>query len=188
MSRNLEDLEEPESIYTFETLQRWGAPWFDWKASVTERTGISFGLDYSALYLASNNDAGNANAAGGMVRFFGSWDLLGRGTKNTGTLLFRVDNRHRLDTVPVRDFAGELGYAGIIGTRFYPPPGSNHYALLDLDKHKNGFRSHAPSKDTASPVPPTSTDTTTLARCPSSSPPASKHGSLSQVRQLGGGS
>ena len=64
VSRSLEDLEEPESTYTFETLQRWGAPWFDWKASVTERTGISFGIDYTALYLASNNDAGNANAAG----------------------------------------------------------------------------------------------------------------------------
>jgi hypothetical protein len=56
-------------------------PWFDWKAQVAEQTGISFGIDYSALYLASNNDAGNANAGGGMVRLFGSWDLLGRGTK-----------------------------------------------------------------------------------------------------------
>ena len=49
-------------------------PWFDWKASVTERTGISFGLDYSALYLASNNDAGQCQRLrrhGALLRLLG---------------------------------------------------------------------------------------------------------------------
>ena len=56
-------------------------PWFDWKASVRSAPASRFGIDYTALYQASNNDAGNANASGGLVRFFGSWDLIGRGTK-----------------------------------------------------------------------------------------------------------
>jgi len=94
-------------------------PWFDWKASVTERTGISFGIDYSALYLASNNDAGNANASGGMVRFFGSWDLVGRGTKNAGALVWKVEHRHRYsDFSPFDATLGPYGYVGFIGAPF----------------------------------------------------------------------
>ena len=94
-------------------------PWFDWKASLTEQTGISFGLDYSALYLASNNDAGNANASGGMVRFFGSWDLIGRGTKNTGALVWKVEHRHRYsDFSPNEATLGPYGYVGFIGAPF----------------------------------------------------------------------
>jgi porin len=94
-------------------------PWFDWKAEVVEQTGISFGIDYSALYLASNNDAGKANAGGGMVRFFGSWDLLGRGTKNTGALVWKGENRHRYtDIAPSETSLGPYGYVGFIGGPF----------------------------------------------------------------------
>jgi porin len=94
-------------------------PWFDWKAELTEQTGISFGIDYSALYLASNNDAGNANASGGMVRFFGSWDLIGRGTKNTGALVWKVEHRHRYSDFSPKDVTlDSYGYAGFIGAPF----------------------------------------------------------------------
>jgi porin len=94
-------------------------PWFDWKASVTERTGISFSIDYSALYLASNNDADNANAAGGMVRFYGAWDLIGRGAKNTGALVWKVEHRHRYsDSSPNAATLGPYGYVGFIGAPF----------------------------------------------------------------------
>jgi porin len=94
-------------------------PWFDWKASVAERTGISFGLDYTALAQISNNDAGNANAAGGLVRFFGFWDIIGRGTKNTGALVWKVEHRHRYsDFSPNEATLGPYGYVGFIGAPF----------------------------------------------------------------------
>jgi hypothetical protein len=93
-------------------------PWRDWKASLKDRSGLDFGFDYISLGYVATQSLGEETAATGVFRLFGQWELTGRGTKNTGTLLFRVDNRHRLDTVPVKDFAGELGYAGIIGPTY----------------------------------------------------------------------
>ena len=89
--------------------------WSDWKASIKDRTGLDFGLDFMALGYGATESVGEDTAATGVMRLFGEWELTGRGTKNTGTLVGKVDYRHRLDTVPVKDFAGELGYAGIIG-------------------------------------------------------------------------
>jgi porin len=93
-------------------------PWSDWKASVKDRTGLDFGLDYNVLGYVASESLGEDTAASGVFRLFGEWELTGRGTENTGTLVGKVDYRHRLDTVPVKDFAGELGYAGIIGATY----------------------------------------------------------------------
>jgi porin len=93
-------------------------PWSDWKASVKDRTGLDFGLDFIALGYVASESVGEDTAASGVLRLFGEWELTGRGTENTGTLVFKVDYRHKLDTVPVKDFAGELGYAGIIGATY----------------------------------------------------------------------
>ena len=91
-------------------------PWFEWKGSLQERHGLSFGVDYSALYLGSDNSLGEDNASGGMVRFFGSWDLVGRGTKNTGAFVWKIEHRHRYGQVSPNGFGlGELGYVGFIG-------------------------------------------------------------------------
>jgi porin len=92
--------------------------WSDWKASIKDRTGLDFGLDYIALGYVASDSPGENTAATGVFRVFGEWELTGRGTENTGSLLFQGGNRHRLDTVPVKDFAGELGYAGIIGPTY----------------------------------------------------------------------
>ncbi len=91
-------------------------PWFEWKGGLQERHGLSFGADYSALYLGSDNSLGEDNASGGMVRFFGSWDLVGRGTKNTGAFVWKIEHRHRYGEVSPNGFGlGELGYVGFIG-------------------------------------------------------------------------
>ena len=107
-----QDDQEWDTVLDVDLLQ----PWRDWKASLKDRTGLDFGFDYISLGYVATESLGEETAATGVFRLFGQWELTGRGTKNTGTLLFRVDNRHRLDTVPVRDFAGELGYAGIMRT------------------------------------------------------------------------
>ncbi len=90
-------------------------PWFDWKASLQERTGFSFGLDYIGLYLGANNSEGEDNASGGIFRFFGSWDLVGRGTPNTGALIWKVEHRHAYSDLSPNNFGlGPLGYVGFI--------------------------------------------------------------------------
>ncbi|RLA32515.1 MAG: porin [Gammaproteobacteria bacterium] len=90
-------------------------PWFEWKAGLAEETGISFGLDYSALYLGASDSLGEDDASGGMLRFFGSWDLAGRGGKNSGALVWKVEHRHAYGSVAPSGFGlGELGYVGLI--------------------------------------------------------------------------
>ena len=94
-------------------------PWFDWKQTIQEKSGISFGIDYSALYYGASNSLGDDAASSGMVRFFGSWDLLGRGTKNSGALVWKVENRHAYGDVAPSGFGlGELGYVGILAPPF----------------------------------------------------------------------
>lgn len=92
--------------------------WTDWKAALKDSTGLDFGFDFIALGYVASQSVGEETAATGVMRLFGEWELTGRGTKNTGTLVGKVDYRHRLDTVPVKSFAGELGYAGIIGPTY----------------------------------------------------------------------
>lgn len=91
-------------------------PWFEWKASLQEQTGFSFGLDYIGLYLGADNSEGEDSASGGILRFFGSWDLVGRDTSNSGALVWKVEHRHHYADVAPSGFGlGSLGYVGFIG-------------------------------------------------------------------------
>lgn len=108
------DGQDQDSVLDVGLLQSWS----DWKASLKDRTGLDFGFDYIALGYVASESLGENTAASGVFRIFGEWELTGRGTNNPGTLVFKVDNRNRLDTVPVKGFAGELGYAGIIGATY----------------------------------------------------------------------
>jgi porin len=92
--------------------------WFEWKDGLTEKHGFSFGVDYSAAYLGANESPGDDRAAGGMVRFFGSWDLVGRGTKNTGAFVWKVEHRHSYTDVAPSGFGFNLGYIGLIEPPF----------------------------------------------------------------------
>ena len=52
-----------------------------------------------------------------MVRFFGSWDVVGRGTQNTGGIVWKVEHRHKYASIAPKDFGFDLGYIGL----FVPP-------------------------------------------------------------------
>jgi porin len=99
--------------------------WFEWKDGLTERHGFSFGLDYSAVGLGADSSPGEDRSAGGMVRFFGSWDLVGRGTTNTGAFVWKVEHRHAYTDVAPSGFGFDLGYIGLI-----EPPFSDQGARL----------------------------------------------------------
>ena len=80
--------------------------WSDWKASLKDSTGLDFGFDFIGLGYVATESVGENTAATGVARLFAEWELTGRGTENTGSLIGKVDYRHRLATVPVKDFAG----------------------------------------------------------------------------------
>ena len=91
-------------------------PWFAWKENLSKETGISFGLDYSPLFLSAGESLGEDDASGGMLRFFGSWNLVNRDQKNSGALVWKVEHRHDYDgTAPSGFGLGEIGYVGLIG-------------------------------------------------------------------------
>ena len=95
-------------------------PWFDWKAKMQKEHGFSIGVDYTALGLTSSEKgaSGDDNAASGMIRIFGSWDLVGRGTKNTGALVYKIEHRHSYTDVSPQGLGFDQGYVGLIEPPF----------------------------------------------------------------------
>lgn len=91
-------------------------PYLNFKQRVKEKTGLSFSVDYSTVFLTASDSLGESQAASGMVRFYGSWGLVG-GDEATGAFVYKVENRHGYTTVSPFDFGFEVGYAGL----FEPP-------------------------------------------------------------------
>ena len=100
-------------------------PLQEWKSRVAERTGFNWSLDYSALFMGVSDSPGEDYASGGIVRFFGFWDLVNRGGPNKGSLNWKIENRHRYSEIPPSALGFEAGYAGI-----FEPPFSNQQNRL----------------------------------------------------------
>jgi len=94
--------------------------WFDWKGGLQDKHGIGLGMDYSTVFLGSDKKglSGKDAASSGMFRFFGTWEIVGRGTPNTGTFVWKVESRHKYGSIPPFDFEFELGGVGIIEPPF----------------------------------------------------------------------
>ena len=93
--------------------------WNAWKESIHDKHGLRFSIEYNALgQVFSSSAIGEDAFAGGNARFFGSWTLLGRDTKNHGSLVFRVDNRHRYTTLDPQNGSIAAGSALPTGSLF----------------------------------------------------------------------
>jgi hypothetical protein len=92
-------------------------PWFEWKKGLQEKHGLSFSVDYSLAWLGASASPAEAEdqASSGMVRFFGSWDLVGRESGNTGAFVWKVEHRHKYGAIPASALGFNLGYAGLHG-------------------------------------------------------------------------
>lgn len=104
------------------------APIKKWKNGAAERTGFNWGLDYSALFVGVNSSPGEDNAAGGMVRIFGYWDLVNGGGPNKGNLNWKIENRHKYSDIAPSELGFESGYVGI----FEPPFSDQQNRLTNL--------------------------------------------------------
>ncbi len=92
--------------------------YFAWKKNLQEKRGISLSVDYSAAYLSGNNRVGDDSAGGGIARFYGSWDLVGRESGNTGAFVWKVEHRHAYTDVAPSGFGFNIGYVGLIEPPF----------------------------------------------------------------------
>jgi porin len=98
------------------------------KNDLYEQTGLHFGVDYTASYYAATDGLGASTAGGGMARFYGNWEAIGRGTSDTGGVIFKVEHRHGYTDVPPAGLASNLGYAGL----FAPPFSDQGWRLTNL--------------------------------------------------------
>ena len=87
--------------------------YFDFKADLKEKTGLGYGLDYSAAYFGASESLGEKSASSGMVRLYGSWELLNRGKANSGAFIFKFEHRHKYGAIPPKTFGFEMGYVGM---------------------------------------------------------------------------
>ena len=101
------------------------SPIKDWRGGVAEKTGFNWSLDYSALLMGVSDSSGEDNAAGGMARFFGYWDMVNRGGPNKGSLNWKIENRHKYSDIAPSGLGFESGYVGL-----FEPPFSNQQTRL----------------------------------------------------------
>ncbi len=94
------------------------APAHQWKKKVADRTGFNWSLDYNALFMGVSDSLGEDNAASGVVRFYGYWDLVNRGEKNKGSLNWKIESRHKYSDIPPSALGFETGYVGVFEPTF----------------------------------------------------------------------
>ncbi|MXU66230.1 carbohydrate porin [Oceanomicrobium pacificus] len=90
------DDQRVDGVLSFPKIEAAVAPWFDWKRRINDRYGLKLQFSYQTLHQQLSDTLGADNAAASRAQIQGSWALVGRGTKNTGTLTFRLENRRTL--------------------------------------------------------------------------------------------
>ncbi len=108
-----DDARDKKPAFRFESIDNFLQPYFDHKARLNKEYGFAYGFDYTAMYQGASDSLGEDNAFGGIFRAFGSWTLTGRDSGNTGTLVYKVENRHKIgNNIPPQDLGFEIGYVG----------------------------------------------------------------------------
>jgi len=129
----MDDIFVPEHL-RFPEFDRSLQPYYDWKRTVRQKTDVQLGQDYTSLFQRASDSLTDINSAsGGVYRFFGRWLATGKGTKNTGALIFKIQHSHNYQKQVVPEKLGdELGYLGSTGL-FYSDIG---LVLYDLFWHQ----------------------------------------------------
>ena len=124
---------KPQKIVVYQVFTRLfgntnstNKPW-----GTKEENGVGFGGDYSMAWLGASESLGEDTAFSGIYRLFADWTLVGRATGNTGALVVKVENRHRLSTIVPQDLGFETGYAGLTGVPFSNYSGNRDWGLTN---------------------------------------------------------
>ena len=105
--------------FRLQRLQDAFAPWYGFKERLNDRCGLQFNIDESMFYQTVTDSLGETEAASGLVRVYGQWELLGCGSDTPGLLVFKGENRHRMGTnITPFDLGFEAGSILPTGTFF----------------------------------------------------------------------
>ncbi|TWT85011.1 Carbohydrate-selective porin, OprB family [Planctomycetes bacterium CA13] len=113
-----EDSNVNAAEYRCERLQQHFEPWFEFKQRLDNSCGLQLSIDESMFYQTATSSLGETDAASGLVRVYGQWTLLGRGSNNPGQLVFKGENRHRMTAITPFDLGFEAGSILPTGTFF----------------------------------------------------------------------
>ncbi|MFM2663393.1 carbohydrate porin [Vibrio mediterranei] len=122
------DFGSPDSVDN--TLKTKPNPKLNWRESLEQNQNLTFGLDYQSLGLRASDTVtgGENNAAAGVFRFYGSWNLVGLDSGNVGGLVWKVEHRHKYTDLSPKEFSfignvtpslpDGVGYVGMIGPAY----------------------------------------------------------------------
>ena len=116
-------MEEDDRIkkpaFRFEGIHDAFKPWRKWKRRLNKEHGFKISGHYATLYQGANKSlTGEDKSSSGIFRANAIWTLLGQGSKDPGSLVLTVDNRHAYRDIAPAGLASEVGYAGVTGTLF----------------------------------------------------------------------
>ncbi len=78
-------------------------------ASLEESTGLRLGFAYTTIFQQASGGEGRRRGASGDLDIMGAWTLIGRGTPNTGQLIFSFEERHKFGPEPASNLRPVLG-------------------------------------------------------------------------------
>jgi len=110
-------LEETEELHDLAESDNTG------KLSFLEQLEADFGLnlavDYTSMFQGANDVVSDdKHGASGVFRLYGTWTLFGKGTRNLGSVVAKIEHRHGyVDTTP-SDLATNVGYLGVNAISF----------------------------------------------------------------------
>lgn len=108
-------LEDDRRLQDSLTDRRMPETWAEWKKRLREEHGFDFTIDYNVNALHATNTLNDEdNFSGGVIRAFGQWDLTGRETGNTGSFIWKIENRHKYTDLAPSQVKTEIGYIGLI--------------------------------------------------------------------------
>ena len=107
------DNQEKTAPFRYEGFTDLLQPYFNWKDSVSKEHGLNLAGDYNFHYQAANKSQGEDDAAGGIIRLYGRWQPVPR-----GSLVFKIENRHKYTDIAPQQLSSEIGYAGLTSVVF----------------------------------------------------------------------
>lgn len=81
----------------------------EWSVALEEATGLRLGFAYTTIFQQASGGPNRRRGASGDFDIMGAWTLLGRGTPETGTLVFSFEDRHKFGPIPASELRNELG-------------------------------------------------------------------------------
>jgi porin len=115
-----EDDRVKEPVIRFAAVDRGLKPWFEKKKKLNEMLGFKLGIDYNTTYQSTNDSLTDEDRFwSGIARVYGTWDLVNKGQKNKGSLVWSLEHRHNLHyPLAPSDLPGAIGYIGVTSTNF----------------------------------------------------------------------